>query len=230
MKKLSQEFEDLDEYFRLIRYRDETDYFLQDEYDKLEEIIKRSDRAKEMEKARVEFYQGKITEEQYKELCDSHYRALEEAKKEDSEVKIERKRSWQEYNSEEKTTLLTHWFYYYGGVIMTLKDMEDFRNLVVTRQDQIFNHIVTNYVFRDTIQSNLLVSAMRSDRVDELFSLSLSDEILKELDEDETIRRRISDEIIETFINPQPPVPMDIEVVVTGPAKRKRRKNKDKQE
>ncbi len=28
MKKLSQEFEDLDNYFRLVRYRDETDYFL----------------------------------------------------------------------------------------------------------------------------------------------------------------------------------------------------------
>ncbi len=178
-----------------------------------------------MEQARIELYRGRITEEQYKELCDAHYKDLEEARnKEDTEEKIERKRCWEDYTSEEKTTLLTHWFYYYGGTLMTLKDMEDFRKLVAERQDDIFDHIVTSYAKYCTIQSNRLVYAMRDNAVDNLFSSSLDEETMKELDEKEGVRRIISSEIIETFISPEPPVPMDIRIVVKGPVKEKRRK------
>lgn len=127
------------------------------------------------------------------------------------------KRLWEEYTEEEKTTLLNHWFYYYGGTIMTLKDIEDFRALSETRQDEIFNHIVTNYIFRRTIQSNLLVACIRDNKVDELFNHSLTKKDLKQEQEEiyERVRSIISNELISTFISPEPPVPMDIGIVVT---------------
>ena len=242
MRKLSQEFKDLENYFRLARYRDETDYFLPEEYEELEEIIKRSSRAKEMEKARTDFYLGRITEEKYKEICDSHYAALEEAykeidKEEQEEKKkttMESKKSWEEFTSEEKTTLLNHWFYYYGGVVMTLKDMEEFRKISSTRQDDIFDHIVTNFIFKKTIQSNVLVLCMREKKLDELFSHSLNREQIKEEDLEafSDVRGMLSNEILSTFIYPEPPVPMDIdiEIVVKGPIKQKKRRNKKPKE
>ena len=31
---------------------------------------------------------------------------------------MEQRKTWEEYSNEEKTTLLNHWVYYYGGIIM----------------------------------------------------------------------------------------------------------------
>ena len=137
---------------------------------------------------------------------------------------MELKKDWEDYTKEEQTTLLNHWFYYYGGIIMTLKDIEDFRLLSATRQDEIFNHIVTNYIFRHTIQSNLLVACMRENKVDELFNHSLKREDLKPGKEEafNDIRKMLSSELITTFIDPQPSIPMDIGIVVEDEPRRKK--------
>ena len=99
---------------------------------------------------------------------------------------------------------------------MTLKDVEDFRKLSSSRQDDVFNHIVTSFIFQKTIKSNLLVTCMREEKVDELFSHSIQREMFTDeiLEQYEAARRMISEEIFNTFINPEPPVPMDIEILV----------------
>ena len=56
---------------------------------------------------------------------------------------MEQEKNWEEYTKEEQTTLLNHWVYYYGGIIMTLKDFEDFRVLSTTKQDEIFDHNIS---------------------------------------------------------------------------------------
>ena len=130
---------------------------------------------------------------------------------------------WEDFTKEEKTTLLEHWFYYYGGLIMTLKDLEDFREISSTRQDEIFAHIVTNYIFRNTIKSNMLLTFLREDKIDELLNASLSIDNFSEDKRNiyEEIRIIISNELLNTFINPEPSVPMDLEVIITdnGPTK-----------
>lgn len=127
------------------------------------------------------------------------------------------KKTWDSLTPAEKTTLLDHWFYYYGGVILTLKDMEDFRKLSESRQDDIFHHILTNLLYRNTIKTNLFVACMREGKLDELFSHSLSfDDIVEYQMENvyEELKQFLFDELLQTYIYPQPPVPMDIAIVV----------------
>ena len=108
---------------------------------------------------------------------------------------------------------------------MTLEDMEQFRKLSATRQDDIFDHIITIYIFLKTIQSNTLVISLRNKKVDELFSHSLKRDMVKEsiLEQYEEVRRMISTEIINTFINPEPPVPMDIGIIIEDGENHKKR-------
>ena len=125
---------------------------------------------------------------------------------------MEIKKTWEEYTKDEQTTLLNHWVYYYGGILMTLQDFSDFRILSSTRQDEIFNHIVTILLFKNTIQSSLLVTCMREGSINDLFAHSLKREDLTEETKPiyDSARKFLSAELINTFINPAPPVPMDI--------------------
>ncbi len=94
------------------------------------------------------------------------------------------KETWENCTKDEKKSLLIHWFNYYGGIIMELNDLENFGNLIEEKQDELFDHIVTNCIFRDTIQTNLLVQCMRNNKLDELFGCNIKYEdvpdILKE--------------------------------------------------
>ena len=125
-------------------------------------------------------------------------------------------KNWEDIPKEKKTQLLNHWFHYYGGVIMTLDEILAFSKLAEEKQDEIFDLIITNYVVNDTIQSNVLVASMRKGKVQELL-----DSVVKysELSEEEKnkmkrLRQFIAEEIITTYNTPEPPVPMDIDVVV----------------
>ncbi len=127
------------------------------------------------------------------------------------------KKKWELLTPEEKTTLLNHWFYYYGGIIMTLKDMEDFRKLSKSKQDDIFDHIITIFLYKRTIQSNMLIKALREGKIDELFACSLDYGDIVEYQQEniyEEIKQMIFDELLQTFIYPQPPVPMDVAIVI----------------
>ncbi len=234
MKELSDEFKDLENYFRISDYRDDTDYFLEDEYNELQEILRRCERAKRVEKARNESILGKIKEEDYKRIYDEEYDALKNAymirDKEMEKEKMNNKKDWEDYTDEEKSTLLNHWFYYYGGTFITLKEMEDFRKLASERQDDIFDHIVTSYIFKNTIQSNMLIACMRSNKVDGLFEVSLTEDKLDDEDVDfyRNVRRTISNELLNTFISPEPSVPLDIAVIIDDEPQKVKQKKKIK--
>ncbi len=66
-----EEKEELLRYFKLSDYR-EGDYFLQEEYEELEDIIKRNSIAKELEDARYKYILGIISEKEYNELYDKY--------------------------------------------------------------------------------------------------------------------------------------------------------------
>jgi hypothetical protein len=129
---------------------------------------------------------------------------------------MEKAKKWEDFTTEEKITLLNHWFYYYGGVVLTLKDFELFRKLTATRPDDIFDHIVTRYIYQSTIKTNLLVSCLRDETVDELLKSSIRREFVADpyIEKYEDTRRLISEEIFNTFINPEPAVQMDIAILV----------------
>lgn len=113
------------------------------------------------------------------------------------EAKIKK---WEEYTKEEQTGYLIHWFCYYGNMIFNLQELEDFKKLAETRQDDIFNHIVTIFICKDTIQSGMLFSYMKEDKIDELFAVSLTKEKIPETEKDdlsayEDIRNIITTEL-----------------------------------
>lgn len=81
----TKELEDLSRYFRLSDYRD-GEYFLLEEYEELEEIVKRNPIAKELEEARYKCIKGKISEEEYKELCNNYFSLINKNKKEKTKI------------------------------------------------------------------------------------------------------------------------------------------------
>ncbi len=67
-----EEKEELLRYFKLSDYR-EGEYFLQEEYEELEDIIKRNSVAKELEDARYKCILGIINEKEYNELYNKYF-------------------------------------------------------------------------------------------------------------------------------------------------------------
>ena len=70
------EINDLLRYFILSDYRD-GDYFLLEEYEELESILKRSPIVKELDDARYKHIVGKISDEEYSDLYNKYYKILE---------------------------------------------------------------------------------------------------------------------------------------------------------
>ena len=85
---------------------------------------------------------------------------------------MERKKTWYELSEDEKTTLLIFWFRYYGGMVFTMDEYDQFIKLAQRRQDDIFAHIVTRAITEDTMQSNVLLQQMRNRKVEDLFKTS----------------------------------------------------------
>ena len=109
-------------------------------------------------------------------------------------------KKWEDYNKEEQTNYLVYWFNYYGNLIYNFEELEDFTKLAKTRQDDIFDHIITRSIYENTIQSGMLLTCMRNNKVEELFKTNLTREKIKEappevLSEYEGIREEIICEI-----------------------------------
>ncbi len=86
---------------------------------------------------------------------------------------MERRKTWYELSEDEKTTLLTFWFRYYGGMVFTMDEYDRFIKLAQRRQDDIFAHIVTSLGLSDTIQSTSFLAHMRANQVEALFKSSV---------------------------------------------------------
>ncbi len=137
---------------------------------------------------------------------------------------MEKAKKWEEYSPKEKTDLLKHWFYYYGGTLISFQELEDFESLALTRQEEIFDLIMTSFLTQNTIQSNILVFCMRQNKVDELFKHIVRYNALPEEEQErlKNVRQVLTDEIVGTYLEPEPPVPMD--VVITTVEKNPQKK------
>ena len=84
---MDNELKDLLDYFRLSKYRDESDYFLLEEYNELEDIIKRSSMARELENARNLWITKKITDEEYNIIYSKYSSYLDDSLSINKELK-----------------------------------------------------------------------------------------------------------------------------------------------
>ena len=138
---------------------------------------------------------------------------------------MEKGKKWEELPSQTKIDLLNHWFVYYGGLLIAFDEIEKFNRLAETHPDEIFDTIVTSFLARNTIQSNVLIMSMRRGLVAELFKRVIKYKTLSEEEKVkfDSVRCMLVDELITTYLDPQPPVPMDIAIIVdesNGPGKK----------
>jgi len=117
---------------------------------------------------------------------------------------MEKGKRWEEYTKDEQSKLLNHWYIYYGGLVVTFAEIEQFHELVPNHLDDIFDFIVTSFVANDTIQSNFLTICMRNNKLDDLFAhvVKCNQLTQKELEDIIPIRQFILDEIVDTYNNP----------------------------
>ena len=112
---------------------------------------------------------------------------------------MERRKTWYELSEDEKTTLLTFWFRYYGGMMFTMDEYDQFHRLAQRRQDDIFAHIVTSLGLYDTIQSTSLLEHMRANQVEALFRSSVKRSKLPE--DEKNYYDHLAGQITNTLMN-----------------------------
>lgn len=132
---------------------------------------------------------------------------------------------WEEYPKETKKELLNHWWYYYGKMIFTLDEWNKFNQLVEEKPDLVFRAAVTSYLCGES--SQMLIMAMRNNKVDEYFSsLPNKDKFTKsQKKEYEKIERNFLVILSDSYDRPKENVPMDEEEVIKQVLQLKRKNN-----
>lgn len=136
-------------------------------------------------------------------------------------------KEWKDYSISEKNRLLHHWWYYYGKLIITLEEQQKFNELVDKDSDQVFALAVASYVHGESSQP--LIYAMRANKVEALMATiqkteSIIDEKVKNTFS--LAENKLIIEIVRTYNNPQPSIPMSDNIIVEqikGIEKAKRR-------
>ncbi|MBE6160336.1 MAG: hypothetical protein E7157_04755 [Lactobacillales bacterium] len=77
-------------------------------------------------------------------------------------------KNWNEYSSEEKNILLQHWWHYYGKILYTLDECEQFDSLLEKDIDKIFIAAIGSFIIG--LSSQPLIDSMRRNNIDELLS------------------------------------------------------------
>ena len=54
-------------------------------------------------------------------------------------------KKWEEYTKEEQKELLNHWWHYYGKVMYTLEEWEQFNKLIDKDSDKILEMAIAGY-------------------------------------------------------------------------------------
>lgn len=125
-------------------------------------------------------------------------------------------KSWNEYTKEEKIILMRHWWHYYGKMVFTLAEYEQFNELLESKCDLIYAIAVLGYT--NNISSQTLINAMRNDELPQFFNV-ISNVIESDDENVKTIFGVASasfiSEIVTTYNNPQPSVPMSSEELVS---------------
>ena len=76
-------------------------------------------------------------------------------------------KKWEEYTKEEQKEFLNDWWHYYGKVIYTLEEWEQFNKLIDKDSDKILEMAIAGY--SKGITSEPLIFAMRENKIEELF-------------------------------------------------------------
>ena len=129
---------------------------------------------------------------------------------------MEKKMSWNTIDENVKKKLLYYWFHYYGGEIYTLRDLENYEELLEKEYDNIFKSIVATYITKDTIQSSYLLNCMRLNKIQELFEHLPKIEEMTSGEQEiyNTIELMVLNEIVNSYINKEPDIALSEEEII----------------
>lgn len=121
---------------------------------------------------------------------------------------------WEELSQEDKQRYLVFWFNYYGSLLYSLEEYNCFLKIIRSKADDIFAHICTSFICDNTIQSTVLLRAMREQKLDDLLKTNITEEKINNYDMSEKakikfgsyyreVREMIIGEIVKSFNNPE---------------------------
>ena len=123
-------------------------------------------------------------------------------------------KTFDSYSDEERVTLLMHWWYYYGKVIINFGECMQFYDLV--KKDSRFMMDVALCSYVDGKSSQYLIEAMRNGKVGEYLGT------VKESTKLPSYKKTVSElekpfltEVVGTYNNPEPSIPFTIEDIVS---------------
>lgn len=117
-----------------------------------------------------------------------------------------RLKKWADYNEEEKTNLLLHYWNYYGNTINTMEEFYRYIDLVKSNSKQIFDFIIYCIDNKKNAQE-LMIYAMRSDNIERLISAFKKYETDNYQEKSEELIFRL----VSSYNNPEPSIPLSAE-------------------
>ena len=119
-----------------------------------------------------------------------------------------------EYTKDEQMEIMFHWWHYYGKLPLSFAEMDKFKNLMEEDMEFVKNAALIAWARESASQD--LVRAMRTDlngykkHVKELASS-------KEFkDVEELLESTFVEEVVRTYNNPEPSIPMSEEQLLAG--------------
>lgn len=117
-----------------------------------------------------------------------------------------------EYTIDEKSTLMRFWWYYYGKVVISLKEWETFNSLVETNLDDVLTVAVIALMYNKSSQD--IISAMRENKLDKLFRRALKIRTkLEKKGKFDVLLNQFFTLVVDAYNNPEPNIPMDGDVI-----------------
>ena len=120
-----------------------------------------------------------------------------------------------EYNDIERKELLMHWWYYYGKLLVSLAEYEEFERLVDEDSSLMMDVAVMSFLVGES--SQMLIGAMRQDKVNEYLDLvrrMKDEEYFKKIEED--VQAAFIEEVVGTYNSPEPDIPMTQEQILNS--------------
>jgi len=128
---------------------------------------------------------------------------------------------WNEYSKEDQNNLLQHWWYYYGKIIFTMEEWDQFNKLIERDSNEIFELAVVSYI--NGLSSQPLIYAMRRNEVNELMLR------MRKLKTDkfyEEAKKEFINILVKTYNKPEPSIPIKEEVMIEQAKEIIKKKNK----
>jgi hypothetical protein len=116
-------------------------------------------------------------------------------------------KKFNDYTKDEQKKLLLHWWHYFGKVLYSLDELNQFNSMIDKNSNEVMMMAVLAYIYKQTSQP--IIASMREGKIEEFRAiLPILDEEPKEIKEYfEKQELNLLTQIVKTYNNPEPDVP-----------------------